>query len=654
MPADTPTSARSTSSDRPGGNSVLVSPPRRGLWIGAALAIVLLVAYAWLVTYGTGNFAGEETWGSAFDSLAKSVVAGEANVEPNTIDWEGFEERGKVFISFGPLPALLRILPNAVLPSMYGKWSRLSCLAGSVLSLLAVALAFATSLRPPGMVPNPAARVYWAAGVLGFGLGSPLVYLVSCSRIYHEASIWGLCGSLWGIYFISRILSGSIGRGRGFLGLSVSFGVALLARVTFGVPLALAIGGLIVRDLLATARAEPSGRKRLTDAIGLLVALSPAVAAGLSLLWYNHARFGSIWKSIDFAATYVHPEEIGGVVNLARVPSTFLNYFGLTASSLYSVRPYFQLAPVRYLDDSIFFGWKEQTLSLTLGSGWLVLGAALGLVALVRRWRPWETLIALAFLPEVALIATFYFVTQRYEADLLPLLVFLFSIFLIETGRRRRPAAWSAWVLLVLAGFSAAVSLAGVLEWNLVDNGDAPVEYKTRLARLLALEGRTPGCPGPCQSLTDHAPLGQTFSYAPARFNRTWDDKPISFGHLLFARGIGMHANSRISYRVPGGAVALCAVAGLPDSSGSCRIGSVVFEVRDEADRLLAKTSVVRSADPAVPLRVDLRGAKEISLVVLDAGDGIDCDHGTWGDPVFLLAPERSAAVSRHWESATH
>jgi hypothetical protein len=22
----------------------------------------------------------------------------------------------------------------------------------------------------------------------------------------------------------------------------------------------------------------------------------------------------------------------------------------------------------------------------------------------------------------------------------------------------------------------------------------------------------------------------------------------------------------------------------------------------------------------------------------LDGGDGIDCDHGTWGDPVFLLA----------------
>jgi hypothetical protein len=418
----------------------------------------------------------------------------------------------------------------------------------------------------------------------------------------------------------------------------VSFGVAVLARVTFSIPIAVIIAILLLRELLALRHSEQSRRGRLAHVTGLVVALGPAVLAGLFQLWYNHARFGSVWESLDFKATYVHPEEIGGVVNLARVPSTLLNYFGLTSASFFPIPPYFQLAPVRYLDDAIFFGWKEQTLSLTLGSSWLVIGAALGVVALMRRWRPWETLVALAFLPEVALIATFYFVTQRYSADLLPLLVFLFSVFLIETRQRGRPAGRFAWFLLGLAVFSSVVTVASTLEWNLWDNGDAPVEYKVRLAHLLALEGRAPGCGGACQSLTDLVPLGQSSSYEPARFNRTWDDKPIGLGHRLFAKGIGMHANSRISYRVPEGAVALSAVVGLPESSGSCRVGSVVFEVRDEADRLLANTGAIRSFDPAVPMRVDLRGAKEISLVVNDGGDGIDCDHGTWGDPVFLLA----------------
>jgi hypothetical protein len=611
----------------------------RGHLVAAVCAIAILATYAWLATYGTGNFLGEETWGSAFDSLAKSLVEGRADVEPDTIDWEGFQEHGKIFISFGPLPALLRVVPNAIVPSMQGKWSRASCFLGAWLALLGATLAFSASLRVSGSLPRSAARVYLVAGVLGFGLGSPLTYLVSCSRIYHEAIVWGLCGSLWAIYFMIRIVTGSISRLKGFLGLSVSFGVAVLARVTFGVPIALALAVLLLRETLADARSQPSGARKLAGVPGLLLALTPALVAGAGLLWYNYTRFGSIWKSFDFHATYVHPDEIGGVLNLARAPSAFLNYFGLTSASFLPTPPFFRLAPVRYLDDSIFFGWKEQTLSLTLGSSWLIVGAVLGAVALVRRWRPWETLVALAFLPEVAVIATFYFVTQRYAADFLPLLVFLFSLFLIETARRGRPGVPFAWVLVALAVASSALTLGSTLEWNLSGNRDAPAEYKTRLARLLALEGHVPDCPGPHRALTDSPPVAQSFSYAAARFNRTWDDNPILFGHRLYVTGIGMHADSRISYRVPQGAIALCVVAGLPDSSESCRGGSVVFEVRDDADRLLTSTGVVRSGEPAVPIRADVRGVKEVSLVVLDAGDGIDCDHGTWGDPVFLLAP---------------
>jgi hypothetical protein len=71
----------------------------RGHLVAAVCAIAILATYAWLATYGTGNFLGEETWGSAFDSLAKSLVEGRADVEPDTIDWEGFQEHGKIFIS---------------------------------------------------------------------------------------------------------------------------------------------------------------------------------------------------------------------------------------------------------------------------------------------------------------------------------------------------------------------------------------------------------------------------------------------------------------------------------------------------------------------------------------------------------------------------
>lgn len=631
------------------GKTPAPSPLSAGaLWVGVAVVLATLFAYAWLVTYGTGRFSGEETWGSAFDSLGKSLLSGRADVEPDSIAWEGFNENGKVYLSFGPFPALLRIVPNKVLPSMYGRWSRLSCLAGAVLCFAAVVLVFGSSLRRPGEVPGPASGVYFTAGLLGFGLGTPLVYLVSCGRIYHEAIIWGLCGSLWSIHFILRILSGSISRRKGLLGLSIAFGVALLSRVTFGVPIALAMAFMGVREGIAAVRARRLGVRGAADALGLFLSSIPALGAVFFLFWYNHARFGSIWKNLDFQATYVHPEQIGGVLNLARAPSALWNYFGFTTASLSAVPPCFRLAPVRYFDNSIFFGWKEQTLSLLLGSSWLVVGAALGLVGLLwRRWRSWEALILLAFLPEVVTITSFYFVTQRYAAEFLPVLVFLFAAFLADVGRSGRPAIWLPWVFLVLAGLSALATLASTLEWNLADNGDAPREYKTRLVHILNRVGQAPGCNGLRRPITDCTPVGQKFSFAAARFDRTWDDQPISLEHIFYSRGVGMHANSRITYRVPEGATALCAVAGLPDSSSSCQVGSVVFEVRDEADHLLARSDVVRSGGPAVAIVADLRGAKEVTLVVSDAGDGIDCDHGTWGDPVFLLAPERSGTVGR-------
>jgi hypothetical protein len=34
---------------------------------------------------------------------------------------------------------------------------------------------------------------------------------------------------------------------------------------------------------------------------------------------------------------------------------------------------------------------------------------------------------------------------------------------------------------------------------------------------------------------------------------------------------------------------------------------------------------------------IDLHGATAITLVVTDGGNGRDCDHANWAQPVFLL-----------------
>jgi hypothetical protein len=92
-----------------------------------------------------------------------------------------------------------------------------------------------------------------------------------------------------------------------------------------------------------------------------------------------------------------------------------------------------------------------------------------------------------------------------------------------------------------------------------------------------------------------------------------------------------------MTYAVPARAAAFQAIIGLSDTIGACDKASVTFEVRDQNGRLLHTSGVIERDTPPRPIRVGLRGATEITLVVTDAGDGIDCDHANWAVPAFIL-----------------
>jgi hypothetical protein len=93
---------------------------------------------------------------------------------------------------------------------------------------------------------------------------------------------------------------------------------------------------------------------------------------------------------------------------------------------------------------------------------------------------------------------------------------------------------------------------------------------------------------------------------------------------------------------VPPGATRFWSVAGLPDSAVRCDVGSVVFEVRDQADRVLFTSRTVRTGDDPVVIDLPLRGVERLTLAVGDAGDGRDCDHAAWGAPSFVLGAPRA------------
>lgn len=142
---------------------------------------------------------------------------------------------------------------------------------------------------------------------------------------------------------------------------------------------------------------------------------------------------------------------------------------------------------------------------------------------------------------------------------------------------------------------------------------------------------------GPQVSLTTLPASEVEFGFAEPRLNRAWNGPPISLGGVQYERGIGMHAPTRMEFEVPEGAVQLQAIVGLADTIGDCPKAAVTFEVRNERDELLYGSGLVDPATPPKPIRVDLRGARTIALVLTDAGNGIDCDHGNWAEPSFLL-----------------
>jgi len=159
-----------------------------------------------------------------------------------------------------------------------------------------------------------------------FALGSPLVFLISCTYVYHEAILWGLGGGLWGLSFFQDILLGQSKSRWTYWGLSASAAVGFLSRINTSAFL-YGLISLLVLDICTKKR------KEMWYLIGLTL---PAGAALIYQLCYNHHVFGSPWTFVDFRyykdwATA--GPAIGGTFNLQRISVALQNYFGFAIHS---------------------------------------------------------------------------------------------------------------------------------------------------------------------------------------------------------------------------------------------------------------------------------------------------------------------------------
>jgi len=108
--------------------------------------------------------------------------------------------------------------------------------------------------------------------------------------------------------------------------------------------------------------------------------------------------------------------------------------------------------------------------------------------------------------------------------------------------------------------------------------------------------------------------------------NGAGDGKAITLKGVTYAKGLGVHAYSEITYNLNGGYKNFLSDIGLDDEKTT---GSVAFQVW--LDGVLAYDSGLITTDSAVQsINLSVTGVNQLKLIVTDGGDGVDSDHADW------------------------
>ena len=446
------------------------------------VTLVLTVTF-WLFTMtGGGDIFVKEVLGGAYDSQAEHFLRGDVGVDSDAIGHETMIVDGKVRMYFGPLPALLRVPLNFIYPPGHGKWSRISGFCAGTIALLAFAGLVQTALRSS---PLSSRTRNWIgnACVVGFALGSPLLLLLGNLSIYDEAIIWGFAWSLAALYFAwrSRITEGAA-LTRSLLAFSFCAGAALLSRATFGAPF------VLIAPLLAIRLFH---RQPIRNMTALFLPLGAALAFYLFL---GYAKFGDFSGmpmkyninpvQRDFAVKH-------GLFRLERVPYSFADYFVLRSPKLQREAPFFTANREDYYPNEALYvmPFTETYSSLLWSSSWILLGAIIGVVMLMRPGgADWvDRAIAAIFLVQCILILSFMGLCQRYIADLFPFLVFAFLIFL----RQGKIAFQLRYLLCGLVLISVVINSMSTVSWLVGADMNVPAATRAKWDQFLGRASRS-------------------------------------------------------------------------------------------------------------------------------------------------------------------
>ncbi len=136
----------------------------------------------------------------------------------------------------------------------------------------------------------------------------------------------------------------------------------------------------------------------------------------------------------------------------------------------------------------------------------------------------------------------------------------------------------------------------------------------------------------------NHASL--TGASWPIRKDSNVTGGPMQLAGQRYARGLGMHALTSVTYDLDEGFERFTAIAGLDDSVAP--FGSVIFRVLADGDERYA-SALLRPGMAPERISIELHGVKKLTLVA-DPADELDLsDHANWAEAIVIRARKPDA-----------
>ncbi|MFI6318837.1 NPCBM/NEW2 domain-containing protein [Nonomuraea sp. NPDC050556] len=162
---------------------------------------------------------------------------------------------------------------------------------------------------------------------------------------------------------------------------------------------------------------------------------------------------------------------------------------------------------------------------------------------------------------------------------------------------------------------------------------------------------------GQTAALSDLTWAGATTDFGTVRKDRSVGANPIKLAGTTYAKGIGTHANSTVTYTLNGAYDRFQSDVGVDDEVTAN--ATVRFQVWGDGVKLYESPAAMTPSSATQSVDVGIAGVTSLVLKVTDAGDGINSDHADWanaklvGDTQAPTAPANLTSNGSTSNSAT-